>query len=120
MLFTTVLKDNRAFQRCYTKGRFAANDFLCVYFYPNKSPYNRLGITVSKKNGGAVERNRVKRIIRAAYRLSEDKLPIGYDIVFVGRKGADGKKSSDVERFIDIRLIKEMNRSFKDGVRKKR
>ena len=48
MLFTTVLKDNKAFLRCYKKGRFCADSFVAAYFYPNGSPYNRLGITAGK------------------------------------------------------------------------
>lgn len=83
MLFTTVLKDNKAFLRCYKKGRFCADSFVAAYFYPNGSPYNRLGITAGKKQGCAVTRNRIKRIVRAAYRLNEAEFPLGYDIVFV-------------------------------------
>jgi ribonuclease P protein component len=113
MLFTTVLKDNKAYQRCYRKGRFAADGTVCAYFYPNGTPYNRLGISVSKKLGNAVVRNRVKRIVRAAYRLNEEKFPIGYDIVFVGRNNIGEKKSDDIESFIGKRLIKEMNKPFK-------
>jgi len=46
---------------------------------------NRLGVTVSTKLGGAVQRNRIKRRIKEIYRLNEDKLPTGYDIVIVAR-----------------------------------
>ena len=112
MLFTTVLKDNSGFMRCYKKGRRVGCDWLCVHFFPNKMPYSRLGITAGKKLGGAVERNRVKRIIRAAYRQSEEKLPIGYDVVFVGRSGICEKTSCDVQSFIETRLAKEMDKPF--------
>lgn len=111
MLFTTVLKDNKAFARCYRKGKYCACYIATAYYYPNGSPYNRLGITVSKKLGGAVERNRIKRIIRAAYRLNESKFPIGYDIVFVGRNDVSLKKTQDIEKFIDRRLIGDMNKA---------
>ncbi len=110
MLFTTVLKDNKAFLRCYKKGRFAAEKFIAAYFYPNGSPYNRVGITAGKKQGNAVTRNRIKRIVRAAYRLNEASFPIGYDIVFVGRNDISEKKTQDIERFINKRLIMEMNK----------
>ena len=110
MLFTTVLKDNKAFLRCYKKGRFCADSFVAAYFYPNGSPYNRLGITAGKKQGCAVTRNRIKRIERAAYRLNEAEFPLGYDIVFVGRNDIGEKKTQDIERFIKKRLIKEMNK----------
>lgn len=113
MLFTTVLKENKAYLRCYRKGRFAADGTVAAYFFPNKMPLNRLGISVSKKNGNAVTRNRIKRIIRAAYRLNEEKLPIGYDIVFVSKKNTGEKKTQDIERFIGNRLVKEMNKPEK-------
>lgn len=110
MLFTTVLKDNKAFLRCYKKGRFAAGGFIAAYFCTNGSPYNRVGITVGKKQGNAVARNRIKRIVRAAYRLNEASFPIGYDIVFVGKNDISEKKTQDIERFINKRLVKEMNK----------
>ena len=112
MLFTTVLKDNKAFLRCYKKGRFCADSFVAAYFYPNGSPYNRLGITAGKKQGCAVTRNRIKRIVRAAYRLNEAEFPLGYDIVFVGRNNVSEKTSRDIENFINKRLLKEINKPF--------
>lgn len=68
-----------------------------------------MGISVGKKQGNAVKRNRIKRIIRAAYRLNEDKFPIGYDIVFAGRNNISEKKTQDIESFINKRLLKKMN-----------
>lgn len=118
MLFTTVLKDNKAFLKCYKKGRFAADKIVAAYFVPNGSPYNRFGITAGKKQGNAVTRNRIKRIVRAAYRQTEAEFPIGYDIVFVGRNDIGEKKTQDIERFIRKRLIKEMNRPVAKGAGK--
>lgn len=109
MLFTEILKDNKIFLRCFKKGNFVSCEYVTAYFIPNKSPYNRLGISVGKKQGNAVKRNRIKRIIRAAYRLNEEKIPIGYDIVFVGRNNISEKKMQDIEYFIKKRLIKKIN-----------
>lgn len=109
MLFTEVIKDNRIFLRCFKKGNFVSCDYITAYFIPNKSPFNRIGISVGKKQGKAVERNRIKRIIRAAYRLNEDRFPIGYDIVFSGRNDISTKKTQDIEFFINKRLLKKMN-----------
>lgn len=116
MLFTTILKDNSGFMRCYKKGRRVGCEWLCVHFFPNKMPYSRLGITAGKKLGNAVTRNRVKRIVRAAYRQCEQQLPIGYDIVFVGREGIQEKSSCDVQAFIVSRLTKEMDKPFENKV----
>ena len=112
MLFTTVLKDNSGFMRCYKKGKRVSCEWLCVHFYPNNKPFFFFFLTAGKKLGNAVKRNRVKRIVRAAYRLSETKLPIGYDIVFVGRNDISEKSSCDVQSFIENRLAKEMNKPF--------
>ena len=112
MLFTTVLKDNKAFQRCFRRGRYVTDEIATAYFYPNGTPFNRVGISVTKKQGNAVERNRIKRIFRADYRLNEEKFPIGYDIVFVGRNNINEKTSIDVENFINKKLLKEINKPF--------
>ena len=116
MLFTQTIKDNKAFQRCYRSGRYAVCGYVCAYFYPNGTPFNRLGITAGKKLGNAVCRNRVKRIVRAAYRLCEKDIPIGYDIVFVGRNDAPARTSAEIESFIMNRLIGEMNKCAEKGV----
>lgn len=113
MLFTTIIKSNKEFMKVYKKGKFSANRLVSVYFIPNKSPYNKLGITTSKKIGNAVERNRARRIIRAAYRNSETLFPIGFDIVFVARPDIVSAKSTDIEKFIKKRVLKEIDKSFK-------
>ncbi|MCD7773070.1 MAG: ribonuclease P protein component [Ruminococcus sp.] len=115
MLFTDIIKSNKEFSRVYKKGRYCTNEFICVYYLRNNTPYNKLGITVSKKLGNAVERNRAKRIIRAAYRESERSLPLGYDLVAVARAGIKGKKSTDIKRFFVSNLNADINRSFKKG-----
>lgn len=112
MLFTTIIKSNKDFMRTYKKGRFSANKMLTVYFFPNKSPYNRIGITTSKKIGNAVQRNRAKRIIRAAYRNTEKLFPIGFDIIFVARPDITTVKSTNIENFIRHRVLIEMNKPF--------
>ena len=55
----------------------------------NRLGITRLGITVGKRTGNAVRRNRIKRLIREFYRLHKAHLPRGYDIVIVAKKGAD-------------------------------
>ena len=112
MLFTTVLKDNKAYRRCYKSGQYCVCSYCTAYYFPNGSPYNRIGITAGKKQGCAVERNRIKRIIRAGYRLCEKNIPMGYDIVFVGRNDIKEKKSTDIQNFISKRLVKDMNKNF--------
>lgn len=113
MLYTEILKDKKVFLKLYKKGRFSACDEVTAYFLPNRLGYNRFGITAGKKLGNAVVRNRIKRIIRSAYRQSEELIPAGFDIVVVGREGILGKKSTDIEKFFRHRLPKQMLRSDK-------
>lgn len=104
MLYTEILKNRKVFLKLYKKGRYCACGEVVVYFLPNRQKINRFGITVGKKLGNAVVRNRAKRIIRSAYRLNESIIPKGYDIVFVARNGIIGKKTDDIENFIRTKL----------------
>ena len=87
MKFSSALKLNHIFRRLYgTPGQ--ANGFLVLYARKNRLHQNRVGITVSKKLGGAVVRNRVRRRLREVYRLNESRFLPGYDIVVVARTRA--------------------------------
>ena len=85
---TVFLKQNRIFKYLYYRGGSEVSKTLVFYFKKNKKSTNRLGITVSKKVGNAVTRNRVKRLIRENYRLRENSIRLGYDIVIVARTRA--------------------------------
>jgi len=87
MRFSTSLKLNHVFQRLYRTSGFA-NGYLVLYARKNRTQTNRLGITVSKKLGHAVVRNRARRRIREVYRLHEDRFQSGWDIVVVVRTRA--------------------------------
>ena len=86
MKHTVALNRNGMFQRLYSKGTSSSDRNIVVYFLPNRQRINRLGITVSKKTGSAVLRNRVKRLIKESYRLNEESIKTGYDIVIVARR----------------------------------
>lgn len=85
MKFTSSLKKNHEFKRLYSKGKSAASLCVVVYCRRNGMAENRLGVTVSKKLGGAVSRNRVRRRLKEIYRTNEDKLSPGHDIIIVAR-----------------------------------
>ncbi len=87
MQFSKSLKLNHIFRRLYaTKG--SANKFLVLYARRNRLHENRVGVTVSKKLGKAVVRNRVRRRLREVYRLHESRFLPGWDIVVVARSRA--------------------------------
>ena len=84
MEFSSSLKLNHIFRRLYsTSGQ--ANSYLVLYARKNRTGTNRVGITVSKKLGHAVVRNRVRRRLREVYRLNESRFQPGWDIVVVAR-----------------------------------
>jgi ribonuclease P protein component len=74
------------FQRVYDRRRSVSDERLIVYACDNDLPYNRLGLSVSRKFGGAVQRNRMRRLFREAYRLTRHDLPTGLDLVLIPRK----------------------------------
>jgi ribonuclease P protein component len=79
------------FDRVYREGRSHSNRFLVLYAFPRSADAdsageaNRLGLSVGRKVGGAVDRNKVKRCLRDAFWGLADRLPEGYDFVLVAR-----------------------------------
>ena len=84
MKFSGALKLNHIFRRLYSSSGHG-NSYLVLYARRNRSATNRVGVTVSKKLGCAVVRNRVRRRLREIYRLHEDRFSPGWDIVVVAR-----------------------------------
>ena len=91
MKFSCSLKYNHIFRKLYSSSGHG-NGFLVLYARKNRTATNRVGVTVSKKLGGAVTRNRVRRRLREIYRIHEDQFCPGWDIVVVARSRCiDGK-----------------------------
>ena len=79
------LKENRDFRRAYNKGKSYVSPFVVVYVNKNRTNNIRLGITAGKKIGKAVERNRAKRVITAAFASVLPNIREGLDFVIVAR-----------------------------------
>ena len=77
--------------RLFKEGRPRADGLITILALPNDDPVRRcrLGVGVSKQHGGAVRRNRIKRMLREAFRLTRSELPPGWDFMIVPRVGRD-------------------------------
>ncbi|MCL2023389.1 MAG: ribonuclease P protein component [Oscillospiraceae bacterium] len=94
-----TITQNADFRRAYGRGKSRADAILVSYALRTRRPVVRYGITTSKKVGGAVQRNRCRRVIRAAYTALLPELPkYGWDFVFVARAKTMEVKSSDILR----------------------
>ena len=97
---TVTIKSNCDFRRTYGKGKSFQAPALVSYVLKNRAGICRIGITTSKKIGNAVERNRSRRVIRAAYREIEEKINGNYDIVFVARSRTKYQKSTQIAQIM--------------------
>ena len=103
---TVTIKSNCDFRRTYGKGKVFQAPALVSYVLKNRAGICRIGITTSKKIGNAVERNRARRVIRAAYREIEDKINGNYDFVFVARSRTKYQKSTQIAQLMLSQLKK--------------
>ena len=113
-----AIKEHHLYNKAYRQGKHFFGRYICIYVlkdthakllqrsHPQRLLVNRFGISVSKKIGTAVKRNRAKRIIRAAYAPLEDKLKKGYLIVVSAKPEIEGKKAQEIESEIRYAIKK--------------
>ena len=109
-----TIKKNFEFKRVLSKGKCFNSNNLAIYFFPNRLNLLRFGFAVGKKAGKAVERNRIKRIIRESARLTTISFNKGYDLVFVWKNkvSADNVKYSEIKKEVEYlyhKIQKEIN-----------
>ena len=113
---TASLKENHLFRRAYNRGKSAADSRLALYVRRNGQKTNRLGLTVSTKVGHAVVRNRVRRRLREIYRLNEDRLGGGSDVVVVARVRSASSDYHQLEKSF-LKLADKLGLLKKEGNR---
>ena len=103
-----AIKENHLYQKAYTRGKRFVGKCVAVYVlrdyaakrlanaHPEKKTVNRIGLSVSKKIGSAVARNRAKRVMRAALAPFRNELRTGFLIVISAREAIRDKKTQDV------------------------
>ena len=77
------LRATSDFERVYGLKCKAADGVLLIFAARNQTPITRIGLSVSKKHGGAIIRNRLKRLLREAFRFIKDQIPAGLDLIAI-------------------------------------
>ena len=109
------IKKNSDFQTIYKKGKSVANRQFVVYTYNNKeNKHFRLGISVSKKLGNAVTRNRIKRAIRENFKVHKEDI-IAKDIVVIARHPARDMTTLEIQGSLEhvLKIAKVFNKKIK-------
>ena len=107
---TKMLKKNYEFKKVFTRGKYYGGSNIEAFIKPHNLEMNLLGIAISKKVGKAVQRNKIKRLIRENYRLLEEELHIGYSMVFLWKKKSslDNAKFDNIKKDIE-NILKKSN-----------
>ena len=115
-VFTEKMRIKHAtdFERIYADGRSAQDAMTRTVVARNELGYARLGLSVGRRYGNAVQRNRFKRLVREAFRLNQARMPKGFDIIVIPKGTMKTSSKSDTPKgptldAITASLIKVVN-----------
>jgi ribonuclease P protein component len=114
------LSRSAEFERVYRQGRSVGNRFLVLYTFPRAGAQDgpRLGLSVSRKVGGAVDRNRVKRLLREAFAGESERVPADHDVVLVARPEARELAEREGLEGVRRELAELLGRALAEGARR--
>jgi len=112
------LVSNRQFKRVLDANRRAGDGLLTLFVAANDCGYPRLGVSVGRICGNAVVRNRLKRVVREAFRQNQDRIPQGYDyVVMASRRLSARLRQQNGGKTLAQFTLERVQRSFLDLVR---
>jgi ribonuclease P protein component len=107
------IKKSSNFKYVYSRGKSVSDRNLVLYTAKNGKNINKVGLSVSKKIGKSVTRNRIRRLIKEAYRLNKNSFKKGYDLVFIARISSSKANFYDIER--SIKYLMSRSGLLKEG-----
>ena len=104
MLRKNVLRRKSDFTSIYNRGKSVGDRYVVVFYRKNHLPYTRKAFLASKKVGNSVKRNRARRLMKESFRLTDLKIPEGYDLIFIARNTIVNAKCQDVKKSLESAL----------------
>lgn len=101
MLREDVLRKKTDFDAVYNKGRSTGSRFVVIFYLKNDLGLTRTCFLASKKVGNSVVRNRARRLMKESFRQIKDRLPEGYDLIFIARTTIKDRGCPEVKRSIE-------------------
>jgi len=110
-----TLKKNYEFKNVLSRGKYYSGKNIEVFIKKNNNNYNRIGIAISSKIAKATKRNKIKRLIRENYRIIENNIKTGYDMVFLWKKKVDIENANYYNMQRDIEIITKKSELIKEN-----